>query len=162
MIARLTTYPYEFFRTSLTPEQELLSFLIYSLGLFFPLFWGLLFTGVVSFFFGSGAGPRQLYTILCPYRSSPPPISLLAFVAADLGHLVVIPLFSSPFSFLPFRHSISVRQSSFPFSLKTLFFLVLHLTVMPGADQSSRIRTGDNSEETSSCSFFYSTINVDW
>lgn len=71
MIARLTTYPYELFRTSLTPEQGPLSFLTYSLGLFFPLSWGLLFTGVVFFFFfffvGSGAGPRQLCTILCPY-----------------------------------------------------------------------------------------------
>lgn len=51
MIARLTTYPYELFRTSLTPEQGPLSFLTYSLGLFFPLSWGLLFTGVVFFFF---------------------------------------------------------------------------------------------------------------
>jgi hypothetical protein len=94
----------------------------------------------------------QYYVHNC---SSLPPISLLAFVAADLGHLIVIPLFSSPFSYLPFRHSISVRQSSFSFFLKTTFFLVLDLTVMPGADQSCQIRTGNNLRET----HFYSTIS---
>lgn len=103
MIARLTTYPYELFRTSLTPEQGPLSFLTYSLGLFFPLSWGLLFTGVVFFFFFflldrvlDHANFAQSYVHI---SSTILPIPLPAFVAADLGYLIPIPLFSSPFSF---------------------------------------------------------------
>lgn len=98
MIARLTTYPYELFRTSLTPEQGPLSFLTYSLGLFFPLSWGLLFTGVV-FFLDRVLDHANFAQSYVHISSTILPIPLPAFVAADLGYLIPIPLFSSPFSF---------------------------------------------------------------